>query len=148
MAKIYSYPIVTDAFTAYRVREPHYSAGAARVTELCTIDSVAYISVPAGVTLPEQPPQVVLTDVTLTTGLADAIKAASPHVRLINERIRQKIRDKYDAENEMYFARISIGVVMGAYTFLPGEQDAVLAYGAYVEEVRQWGRDQRAALGL
>ena len=148
MAKIYSYPIVTDAFTAYRVREPHYSAGAARVTELCTIDNVAYISVPVGVTLPEQPAQVVLAEVTLTTDLADAIKAVSPHVVLITNLMQEKIRAEYAAEDEMYFTRISVGVLMGAYVFQAGEQDAVLAYGAYVESVRQWGREQRAALGL
>ena len=47
-----------------------------------------------------------------------------------------------------YCARIGVGVALGAYQFQPGESDALLAFGAHVEGVRQWGRAQRAALGL
>jgi len=48
----------------------------------------------------------------------------------------------------MYFARIGVGVSLGAYQFEPGEQEALLAYGAHVEACRQWGRQKRAELGL
>ena len=41
-----------------------------------------------------------------------------------------------------------VGAALGAYAFEPGEQDALLAFGAHVESCRQWGREQRAALGL
>ncbi|MEI7816176.1 MAG: hypothetical protein WCI45_03180 [Desulfuromonadales bacterium] len=118
------------------------------MTELCTIEGLTYISIPDSVALPAQPEQVVLTEVALTPELADAIKAVSPHVRLIDERIKAKIRERYDAESEMYFARISIGAITGQYIMEPGEAAKVAAYGAYVEEVRQWGRDQRAGFGL
>jgi hypothetical protein len=34
------------------------------------------------------------------------------------------------------------------YPFGPGEQAELVAFGAYVEQCRQWGRDERAKLGL
>jgi hypothetical protein len=117
-------------------------------TELATIDGTTYVHVPDSATLPEQPIEIDVAPVALTPELADAIKAASPHVRLVNERIKAKIRERYDAETEMYFARISIGAITGQYTMEPGEAEKVAAYGAYVEEVRQWGRGQRTELGL
>ena len=30
----------------------------------------------------------------------------------------------------------------------PGEQDALIAYGDFVESVRQWGRTEREKIGL
>ena len=123
-------------------------ADSVHCTELCTIDGTTYVAVPAGVTLPAQPEQITVSTVTLTDTLKEQIKAASAHVALIGERMVQKIRAKYTPEDEMYFARISIGALTGQYTFETGEQAAVTAYGAHVESVRQWGRDERAKLGL
>jgi hypothetical protein len=37
---------------------------------------------------------------------------------------------------------------LGVYTFEPGEQAELLAFGAYVEQCRQWSRDEKAKLGL
>ena len=59
-----------------------------------------------------------------------------------------KIRARYSLSDEQYFARIASGVALGMYTFEAGEQDALAALAAYVEEVRRWGREQRASLGL
>ena len=59
-----------------------------------------------------------------------------------------RISSKYSLSDEQYFARIGVGAALGAYTFAPGEQDELLAFGAYVEAARQWGRDERAKLGL
>ena len=106
------------------------------------------MAVPDGVTLPEQPPELSISAVTLTDSLRNQIKAASAHVDLIAERIIQKIREKYTPEDEMYFARISVGDLRGQYTFEPGEEQAVTSYGAFVEGVREWGRAERAKLGL
>ena len=119
-----------------------------RCTELATLGDLTYVCIPSGVTLPAQPPQITVTPVTLTDAIKEQIKAASPHASLISERMLQKIRAKYTPEDEMYFARISIGALSGQYTFEPGEQAAITAYGAHVESVREWGRAQRAALGL
>ena len=43
---------------------------------------------------------------------------------------------------------IGVGVALGAYTFEPGEQESLLAFGAHVEGVRQWGRLEREKIGL
>lgn len=39
-------------------------------------------------------------------------------------------------------------LAMGIYTYLPGEQQAVFEYGAYVESVREWARLEREKEGL
>jgi hypothetical protein len=62
--------------------------------------------------------------------------------------MEMRIRARYSLSDEQYFARIGVGVALGSYTFEPGEQDALIAFGAHVEAARQWGRDERAKLGL
>jgi hypothetical protein len=121
-----------------------------RCTELCTLDGVTYVAVPDAVTLPEQPAQIAdtVTPATLTPELREAIKAASPHCQLITERMQDQIRARYTAEDEMYFARIGGGAALGVYQFESGEKERLLAYGAHIESVRQWGRAERAKLGL
>ncbi len=135
MAKIYAYQIATDEFTSYRAREPHYAPGDERITELCTIGGTTYISVPDSVTLPDQPVQVVLTEVVLTDELRSQIKAASPHVSLINSRIVEMIRLRYNIEDEIKMLRLA-------------PSDESTAYNAYAEECRAWGRGEKAKFGL
>lgn len=142
MAKIYSYQQKSDAYTTYIAQGDE----ATPITKLCTLDGVTYIS--ADGDLPAQPEQISVEPVELTAELRAAIKAASPHCTLINQRMEEKIRAKYSLAAEQYFARIGVGVALGAYTFQTGEEEELLAFGAFVEDVRQWGRDQRAALGL
>ena len=144
MAHIVSYQKQSDAYTVYQLSAPEGS------TELCTIDGVTYVSVPDG-DLPPQSVQIsasIVNPVTLTTALREAIKATSLHCQLISERIETKIRDKYSLSDEQYFSRIASGAALGIYTFETGEAEALQAFGAYVESVRQWGREQRALLGL
>lgn len=144
MAHIVSYQKQSDAYTTYQLLTGDGS------TELCTIDGTTYISVPDG-DLPVQPTEIaasVVDPVVLTTEMREAIKAASTHCQLIHERMEAKIRARYSLSDEQYFARIASGVALGMYTFDAGEQDALAAFAAYVEEVRQWGREQRALLGL
>ena len=144
MAHIVSYQKQSDAYTVYQLNAPEGS------TELCTIDGVTYVSVPDD-DLPEQAAQIsasIVNPVTLTTELREAIKAASPHCALIHERMEAKIRDKYSLSDEQYFSRISSGAALGIYTFEAGESVALQAFGAYIESVRQWGREQRGQLGL
>jgi hypothetical protein len=62
--------------------------------------------------------------------------------------MEEQIRARYPVSAEQYFSRIGVGVALGAYAFQAGEQEELLAFGAFVEDVRQWGRQQRAELGL
>lgn len=145
MAHIVSYQKQSDAYTVHQLNAPEGS------TELCTINGVTYVSVPDGAVLLEQPILIagsVVNPVTLSTEVRESIKAASTHCQLIHERMEAKIRARYSLSDEQYFARIASGVALGMYTFEASEQDALAAFAAYVEEVRRWGREQRASLGL
>jgi len=116
--------------------------------ELAELDGWHYVFVPDGVTLPEQHADIQWQAVTLTDALKEQIKAASRPCQLIAEAMQQRIRSIYSVEDEQYFARIGVGAALGVYTFQPGEQNALLAFGAHVEGVRQWGRLEREKIGL
>jgi len=150
MATIISYKKTFDAYTTYELRTPDDQGAESYCTELGTIDGLTYVSVPPGVTLPEQLPQVAATlqTVTLTPELRAQLKAASPRCALIAERMVQKIRARYSIDDEMFFARIGLGSVLGVYQLPPAEKAEIQAFGEFVEAVRQWGRAERARLGL
>ena len=117
--------------------------------ELGTLNGVTYVSLPDGAVLPdEQFPELTIEQIEMTDELRTQLKSVNPHCRLVDQQIRAKIRERYDAEDEMYLTRISVGNLMGSYTYLPGEQQAVFEYGAYVESVREWARLERNKIGL
>ena len=93
---------------------------------------------PDGVTLPDGQPREIAASiqaVILSAELRDAIKAASPHVRLINERVRTAIAERYTVGDEIKMLRLA-----------PSAETA--AYNAYVEDCRAWGRVAKANIGL
>lgn len=116
--------------------------------EIATVDGMTYVAMPNDAVPPAQPAEITLTPVTPDAALREAIKSASPHCRVIGEVMQEQIRAMYSAEDEMYFARIGIGEARGMYVFEPGEEAALTEYGAHIESVRQWGRSERAKLGL
>ena len=149
-ASILSYRKVSTPYTVIQAAPPD-STGVndeLRCTELCTLGGITYLSVPDGVTLPDQPPEIELTPVTLSPELREQIKAASPHAQLISERMIQKIRAQYSVDDEMFFSRIGVGAATGMYAPTAGEMADMQAFGQFVEGVRQWGRAERANLGL
>jgi hypothetical protein len=152
MPKIISYQKTSDAYATYDLHMPDVQDAEGQIycTELGTIDGLTYVSVPPGVTLPEQLPQVAATlqTVTLTPELRAQLKATSPHCALIAERMVQKIRARCSIDDEMFFARIGVGAAAGMYTPTPDELAEMQAFGVFVEAVRQWGRAERAKLGL
>lgn len=116
--------------------------------EIAIIDNWRYVYFPDNVTIPDQPTEIQWTPLTLTDELKEQIKANSRQCQLISQWMQERIRATYPLEDEQYFSRIGVGVALGAYTFQPGEQEALLAFGAFVESVRQWGRAERAKIGL
>ena len=121
--------------------------------EIATLpDGRTVVMLPDGLTLPaDQPAEVASTIEHLTSLPADVreqIKAASPHVALIAQRMVQMIRDAYSLDDEMYFARIGVGAATGMYTPTSDELQEMTVFGEFVESVRQWGRAERAKLGL
>ena len=119
-----------------------------RAQELAEVADWYYVFVPDTAVLPAQPDGINWQLVTLTDALKDQIKTACRPCHLIADRMQQMIRGAYSLEDEQYFSRIGVGAALGAYVFQAGEMDALLAFGAHVEAVRQWGRDRRAEIGL
>lgn len=116
--------------------------------QLAEISGEVYVFIPDVSNLPEQPAEISFSVVNPDAALKAEIKAASRRVHLITEEMHRKIRERYTLEEEQYFSRIGVGVALGVYTFQPGEEDELLAFGEFVESVRQWGRAERAKLGL
>lgn len=140
-------------YTPYTTAGPNgvslrFRADESGATELAEVDGAVYVHVPDGAVLPEQPIEIAWQSVTPDAVLLARIKAESRAVQLIAQAMIDKIRAKYTLEDEQYFSRIGVGVALGAYTFQPGEQEELLAFGEFVESVRQWGRAERAKLGL
>ena len=137
MIKIYKYQKITDQFTTHCLVEPDYNLLETedRITELCTIDGITYVSVPDSIILPAQPEQITVEEVVLTEELKESIKSASPHVQLINDRVVSKIREVYSLNDEIKMIRLS-----------PSAEST--AYNEYVEACREWGRVAKANLGL
>lgn len=137
MVKLYKYRKVTDKYTTHALLEPDYQEGDSRVTELCELNGMTYVSVPDNLDIPEQPEIInkTLEEVVLTDDLKVKIKAASPHVSLINERVVAQIREQYSVEDEIKLLRLA-----------PSDESS--AYNDYVEACRAWGREEKAMLGL
>lgn len=138
MPSIVSYRKHIDSQVTRELRLPEDAQHQRLGTELATVDGVTYISLPDGATLPAGQPEEIaasIAPVTLTDALRDAIKAASPHVRLINERVQAAIAERYSYADEIKLLRTAPSPEM-------------TAYNAYAEECRDWGRIEKAKLGL
>lgn len=152
MPSIVSYRKYIDSQITRELRLPHDPQSLQPIgTELATIDGITYLSLPDGATLPaDQPAEIAasIAAVTLDPVLREQIKAESPHCKLISQRMVEQIRNIYSIDDEMYFARIGVGAAIGLYTPGTDEMQAMTVFGEFVESIRQWGRDQRAKLGL
>ena len=149
-----AYRRVIDSVTTHSLRLPDAPQGAQAAQELATLaDGRTVVALFDGFTLPtNQPAQIAASIEVLPTPLPDLlreqIKAASPMVRLIGQRMIDQIRASYTIDDEMYFARIGVGAATGLYTPTSDEMQALTVFGEFVEGMRQWGRDERAKLGL
>ena len=103
------------------------------------MDGITYVCLPAGAALPPDQPDEILASIaenmTLTAVQIAVIKDASPHVRLINQRVAAMIAAEYSLEDEIKLLR----------TAPSAEFDT---YNAHVEACRAWGREEKAKLGL
>jgi hypothetical protein len=130
MSYIVSYRKKSNPYTVIQLNTPE---GA---NELCTLDGVTYVSIPDATSLPEQPAELDdITEVTVTDELRQQISDASPHVALIRERVRDKIAAVYSLHEEIKLLRTA-----------PSPEFE--AYNDHAEACREWGRQQKVALGL
>lgn len=154
MTSLIAYLRVVDSVTTHTLHLPDALQGTQAAQELCTLpDGRTVVALFAGHTLPaNQPPAIAASIETLPTPLPDdlkeQIKAASPVVTLISKNMIAKIRARYSLDDEMYFARIGVGAAKGMYTPTPNELQEMAVFGEFCEAVRQWGRAERAKLGL
>ena len=136
MTYIVSYQKRFDALTTTTIALPENpNAPGVIGTELATIDGITYVALPDDAVLPQQPTEIYVTPVELTQKLKTDISEASPHVRLIRERVSAMIADRYSVGDEIKLLRTAPSAEFEAYN-------------AYAEECRAWGREQRAAIGL
>lgn len=145
-AQIYSYTKVIEpgpnGYTVY-ARLPEHGL------ELCELAGKTYVTVPEGAAaLPEQHPEIKLEPVVVDAGLRDQLLVNSRACQLIAQAIIDNIRSKYTIDDEMYFARIGVGAATGLYQPTESEMRELANFGAFVESVREWGRNQRLGLGL
>ena len=84
----------------------------------------------------------------LTPTVREAIKAASPHCHLAKERFVLTIRAHHSLDDELYYARIATGSLLGAYLLQSGEADLLATYQSDVENARVVLQEQYAQLGL
>lgn len=140
MPSIISYRKYTDALISRTLRLPEEATTHGPVgTELATLaDGLTYVSLPDGAVLPlDQPDEIEasIQVVTLTPAQVLAIKAISPHVRLIKQRVRDKIAEQYSISDEIMLLRTA-----------PSPEAA--AYNDHAESCRLWGRSEIMKLGL
>lgn len=136
MTYIVSYQKHFNALTTKTIALPENPDGHGYVgTELATIDGTTYVALPDSAVLPEQPAEITVSLVDLTPELKVVISEASPHVRLIRERVAEKIAARYSVTDEIKLLRTAPSAEFEAYN-------------AYAEDCRAWGREKKAALGL
>lgn len=149
-----AYQKVTDAITTHTLRLPEPAEqGGQSGQELCTLeDGRTIVVLFDGVTLPANQPQEIAATIEhlteLTTELKDQIRAASPHVRLINQRMQDRIRERYSPEDEMKFSRIGVGQALGQYQMSAKEAQDLKDFGDYLQECHMWAKGERAKLGV
>lgn len=138
MPTLISYRKHIDALITRELRLPDGDSHQRLGTELATINGTTYVSLPDDATLPSSQPTEIaasIAEVTLTDTLREAIKAASPQVRLINATVAEKIAAQYSLADEIKLLRTAPSAELEAYN-------------AHAEACRAWGREQKAALGL
>lgn len=153
MPSLYAYRKHINAINTHELALPQSDAQERTGQELATLpDGRTVVVLFDGFTLPEQQHATIAASITkldpLSDELKNAIREASPHVRLINAQMQERIRAKYSAEDEMKFSRIGVGQALGQYKMSASEAAALQAFGVYLEECRQWAKGERAALGV
>ena len=139
MPSLIAYRKHIDAIYTHELRLPHDTEGQPAGQELCTLaDGRTVVVLFDGYTLPAEQHETIAATIevlTLTDALRDEIKAASPHVRLINRRVQEAIASRYSLADEIKLLRTAPSAEMDAYN-------------AWAEECRAWGRAEKAKLGL
>lgn len=129
------------ALNTWELRLPESTLGQRQGQEIATLaDGRTIVCLDDGATLPtDQPAQIAASIEALPNPLPAELRAqilaASPHVRLINQRVVEQIRAVYSQDDEIKMLRIA-----------PSAETT--AWNEHVEACRAWGRAEKAKLGL
>lgn len=109
-------------------------------TELATLaDGLTYVCLPDGVTLPTGQPEEIAVSIInpaiLAPELVAELKVASPHIRLINQRVVYAISERYTTADEIKLLRTAPSTEFNTYN-------------AFIEDCRAWGCAEKAKFGL
>ena len=149
MTSIVRYRKHITAYTIIELHQPESESGDRLTTELATLaDGFTYVAVPDGVVLPVQPDEIQPEPVFLTDELREQIKRESPHTRLINARVVERIRRRYTADDERKYTTDTINNAIYGEPLSELQTSKRDAYMQYRNECVSWGREQKAILGL
>lgn len=149
MTSIVRYRKHITAYTIIELHQPESESGDRLTTELATLgDGFTYVAVPEGVVLPVQPDEIRPEEVILTDELREQIKRESPHIRLINARVVEKIRQRYTADDERKYTADTINSAVYGEQLSQSQEAKRDAYMQYRNECVGWGREQKTLLGL
>jgi hypothetical protein len=141
MPSLIAYRKTITAINTFELRLPESAPGQRQGQEIATLtDGRTIVCLDDGATLPpEQPAQIAASIETLPSPLPVELRAqilaASPHARLISQRVVEKIRAEYSVDDEIKLLRIA-----------PSAETT--AWNDHAEACRAWGRAERAKLGL
>ena len=148
MTSIYRYqPVITEGPNGTDFR-PRAESPEHTLTELAVLDGWRYIAVPDGAVVVAPEEIETWEPVFLTSELRETLKATSPHTRLALAQFIESVRARFSLDDELYFARIATGALIGSYTFEPGEAELLADYQQHVEACRAVLKSRYTELGL
>ena len=140
MPKLYKYKKIIDEYTTHTVQGEG-------VLELCEIDGKTIICVPDNSRL-EVPEKVkTLEELILTDAVKQVIKKNSDHIQLINRRVVEKIREKYDMNDEMKLIKKMLRFLVTKTAPDVGSLSEFNLYITHVDTCITWGNEEKAKLG-
>ncbi|MEW6485795.1 MAG: hypothetical protein AB1423_14480 [Pseudomonadota bacterium] len=140
MPKLYRYKKITDAYTTHTVQ-------AEGLVELCELDGDTIISVPDDAKL-EASKVLTVQPVELTEELAAAIKEKSDVVQMVNTMVVEKIREKYDINDELKIIKKMLQCLVNKTTPDAETLKQYTDYIAYTDTCTAWGTEEKTALGV
>lgn len=140
MTSLIAYRKSIDSVTTHTLRLPEAVDGVSAGQEVAELlDGRTIVALFGTAQLPTSQPAAIEASIeALTNPSADllaAIKQASPHVALINQRVEDAIGERYSIANQIKLLRTAPSAEM-------------TAFDDFAEECRAWGRGEKAKLGL
>lgn len=148
MPTIYRYiPVIIPGpnGTDYR---PFANSNGPPLVELCELDDFRYVVAPDSIEVVVPEEITTWEPVTLTDQLREKLKVVSHYCELARVRFIETIRAKHSLDDELYYARIATGAMMGTYVLQLSEHELLTKYQADVEAARVALHETYSEFGL